>query len=354
MATGLDVQDYRRAQLALGPNGASQLQNTIEIGGGGGGAGVGGTISTNITTVGAGTLTAAALIGGVIVRTGSTGAFTDTTATAAALAAAVPSFTAGMSWLVDIQNKTAFAETLAAGAGVTLSGPTIIPPLSTATFLLTLTSATAATLQGIGVATTFSTREIDNTVTTGTGTMVSGAMEGAELVTLTASGQAAITLTTRTAAQIQANVPNWQVGQSYRLRIINNNTGVLTTAGGSNVTMTSTIPPNYYADYNVVFTSATAITATQITSSPLSALPAAKFTSLNVTTGTLAAGAASGSAFVSLLSINATPGVQAMRTPAQILADTPGLVIGQSYVLQIGNQGQGRSRWRRIRGWASR
>lgn len=113
---------------------------------------------------------------------------------------------------------------------------------------------------------------LDNTVTTGTGAMVAGAMEGAEFVTLNASGQAAITLTTRTAAQIQAQVPGWKIGQTYRLRIVNKNTGTLTTAGGSNVTMTSTILANHYADYTVLFATATTITVAQVTIAPVSAL----------------------------------------------------------------------------------
>jgi hypothetical protein len=71
------------------------------------------------------------------------------------------------------------------------------------------------------------------------------------------------------------------------------------------------------------------------------ALPPAKFTSISVTTGTLAAGNASGAQIVYLLSTGATPGSQAMRTPAQILADTPGLTVGQSYTLRVLNTGAG-------------
>lgn len=71
------------------------------------------------------------------------------------------------------------------------------------------------------------------------------------------------------------------------------------------------------------------------------ALPPAKFSSINVTTGTLAAGNASGAQITYLASTNATPGSQAMRTPAQILADTPGLTVGQSYTLRVLNTGAG-------------
>lgn len=393
VATAFTAAERRALELAcLSPHAAELIDAAVENsgGGGGGGFGIGGAANTNITTVGAGTLTAASLIGGVITRSGPTASYTDTTATAAQLAAAVPEFTAGMSWTVVIKNTVAFAETLTGGTGVTLSGQTIVPPLSVGTFLVTLSSATAATMRGIsmspmttasqlvntadttigaatlsaaamagrtitrsgstaaytdttetaaniiaaipnaqigsswmltikntvafletltggtgvtisGISTvpplsavtflmtytaantitmvgiaeeslTIIAETLDNTVVTGTGTMVSGAMEGARFVSLTASGQAAITLTTRTAAQIQANVPNFQVGQTYRLRIINTNTGTLTTAGGSNVTMTSTIPSNHYADYTVTFATSTTITTSQVTVAPISAL----------------------------------------------------------------------------------
>ena len=70
-------------------------------------------------------------------------------------------------------------------------------------------------------------------------------------------------------------------------------------------------------------------------------LPYAQFKTINVTTGTLSANDASGAAFCSLLSTNATPGSQAMRTPAQVLSDSPGLLVGSSYVLMITNTGAG-------------
>ena len=109
-------------------------------------------INTAITTVGAGTLTAAALVGGIITRSGSTAAYTDTTATAALIIAALPAGAAtGYSWTVKIKNTVAFAETIAAGTTVTLTGQTIIPPNSVGEFLLTMTSATAVSMVGIAM-----------------------------------------------------------------------------------------------------------------------------------------------------------------------------------------------------------
>ena len=70
-------------------------------------------------------------------------------------------------------------------------------------------------------------------------------------------------------------------------------------------------------------------------------LPPVKLTTLNATTGTLAAGVGSGAGMTIIKSTNATPGAQLMRTPAQVLTDTPGLAVGSTYLLRIVNTGAG-------------
>lgn len=92
------------------------------------------------------------------------------------------------------------------------------------------------------------------------GTLALGNMEGAQWVTLATSGATA--MTTRTAAQIIANIPNFQVGNSYILRVYNTNAGTLTLTGGTGVTITgtATIATNVYRDYNVSMTGAATIT----------------------------------------------------------------------------------------------
>jgi len=77
-----------------------------------------------IATVGAGTLTAAAIATGIIYRTGPTGAYTDTTDTAANILTAL----AGNAWAAEVVtgttirllyvNSVAYAMTLAYGSGV--------------------------------------------------------------------------------------------------------------------------------------------------------------------------------------------------------------------------------------------
>ena len=82
-----------------------------------------------ITTVGNGTWTAAAIASGIINRTGPTGAFTDTTDTAANILAAIcgsanynganyPDVVNGTSFRVLVKNTVAYAGTFAAGTGV--------------------------------------------------------------------------------------------------------------------------------------------------------------------------------------------------------------------------------------------
>lgn len=102
--------------------------------------------TTALTTVGAGTITAAGIVAGVTLRSGSTSAFTDTTDTAAAIIAAASGSVIGSSWSYIYVNNTVALATLAAGSGVTLTGAVPVPPNSSATFLATYTGAGAVSL----------------------------------------------------------------------------------------------------------------------------------------------------------------------------------------------------------------
>lgn len=114
--------------------------------------GPGPVVDTPITTVGAGTLTAAAIVGGIITRTGSTAAFSDATDTAANIIAALPNSGVGETWWLTINNETAFAETLTNGSGVTLSGLAgPIPGNSSAMALCTYTSAGAVGIDIVAI-----------------------------------------------------------------------------------------------------------------------------------------------------------------------------------------------------------
>lgn len=120
------------------------------------GVGYDGGANTAITTAGNGTLTGAALASQVVTRSGPTGAYTDTTDTAANIIKAIPNgglpVVVGTSWIVHVINSVAFVLTLAAGTGVTLSGTTSVSASSTRAYLVTVTGVGASptvTIQGL-------------------------------------------------------------------------------------------------------------------------------------------------------------------------------------------------------------
>jgi hypothetical protein len=72
------------------------------------------------------------------------------------------------------------------------------------------------------------------------------------------------------------------------------------------------------------------------------ALPSTKLTTLNATTGSLPAGAITGADVVTLISSNAVPGAQLVRSAAAMLGDIgAGVGAGYSYRLTILNTGAG-------------
>lgn len=215
-------------------------------------------LNTAITTAGAGTLTAAAIVGGVITRTGPTAAVNDTVDTAANIIAAKPGLQIGDSWEMIIKNLTAFPITVVTATGVTLSGQVIIPALCVARFLVTVASATTVTIQGlsIGNVTEFPANQY-STSASGAFTPTVAQHVGSQLVVLNLTGTSG-NLTTETAANIIAAMPNAQIGQSYRLRIISVGSGTWTVLAGSGVTITgtATIAINTWREYIVTYTAA--------------------------------------------------------------------------------------------------
>ena len=77
---------------------------------------------TALATVGAGTLTAAMLLSGLIMRTGPTGNYADTTPTAAQIVAAMDNPQIGDSFDFIHVNGVAYICTFTAGNGITLAG----------------------------------------------------------------------------------------------------------------------------------------------------------------------------------------------------------------------------------------
>jgi hypothetical protein len=107
---------------------------------------------TTLSTAGNETLTAAQLLGGLILRDPNGGARTDTLPTAALLVAALPGYQIGDAFEFTIRNTADAAETItvAAGTGGTASGTMTIAQNNSKRFLLRIDSATAYTVYSLG------------------------------------------------------------------------------------------------------------------------------------------------------------------------------------------------------------
>lgn len=142
------LSDFLRRVLGIAtasPAAAKELADTVDAV-----TATGSTQSnTNISTAGAGTLSAAGIVGGIITRTGPTGNFSDGTDTAAAIIAALPAGAfVNQSWNVWVINNTPWQQTVTNGSGVTLTGLSpVIPANSTSEWLVTYTGAGAVTMQ---------------------------------------------------------------------------------------------------------------------------------------------------------------------------------------------------------------
>lgn len=115
-------------------------------------AGTSSLIFTALTTVGAGTITAAGIVGKATNRGGAQvgAAFTDTTDTAANIIALLPaSDGVGTAFQYTYVNNTNAVATLTGGTGVTVSGVTTVQANSWARFIVTYTAANTLTIVGV-------------------------------------------------------------------------------------------------------------------------------------------------------------------------------------------------------------
>jgi hypothetical protein len=227
-------------------------------------------VNTALTTVGAGAITAAALRGGTITRTGPTAAAADTTPTAAVLIAALPTGAkVGMAWMVRYVNQTAWPITITGDTGVTVSGTAIVPPFSVGEFLVTYATATTVTVYGIGSRSQLSLPPSKyTTAALEAATVAAGALTGAQVVHFENTGTTPAAITTRTAAQMFADIPNCYANLEYTLLVRNSSSGAntLTLTAGLNVTLTGTmtIAQNVTRVFNVKCVDATHFTITSM------------------------------------------------------------------------------------------
>lgn len=107
---------------------------------------------TGLATVGNGAISAAALLSGIINRTGPIAAYADTLPTADAVLAAAPTLNIGDSFTALIRNTVAFANTITTNTGMVLGSNTAIAASLVREFLFTvLSKGTASIFSGTTV-----------------------------------------------------------------------------------------------------------------------------------------------------------------------------------------------------------
>lgn len=223
-------------------------------------------VVTNITTVGNGTLTAAGLVGGEIVRTGPVAAFSDATAAASAIIAALPGAIVSSSFNVLIKNATAFTQTLTAGANVTLPLTVIIPAFSIANYVGTVATATTVSFVhidtvsiSVGANTTAPSVTAINTV--GAGLITAASFVGGLIQRTGSQSGTPFSDITDTATAIVAACANLvnKVGTGMLVEISNSTNAIQTITGGAGVTISgvASIPPNTISQFLLTYTAAT-------------------------------------------------------------------------------------------------
>lgn len=229
-------------------------------------------INTAITTVGNGSLTAAALLGGLITRTGPVAAYTDTTVSAAAIVTAIGQFSLGGTFPIKIKNGTAFAQTLAAGAGVTLPATNVVGPFQEVTMFGQIGGTAAAPTV---LFTHLGTGQISDSPTVGSPLSTALATVGAGVITAAminggiiarggAQANAAFADTTDTGTAIVAGNPGLigKIGASMLVWYENTTNANATIGGGVGVTVSgvTVVPAGCSALYLVTQTAANVLT----------------------------------------------------------------------------------------------
>jgi hypothetical protein len=206
--------------------------------------------NTALNTVGAGTVLAAGIVGGFVSRGGAQSgtAFTDTTDTAANIIAAMTPAAAGVNTVLlnsltfGYLNNTNAIATVTGGTGVTVSGVTSVPPGEWVEYLVAYSAAATVTMVGMamGPINALPPSKFSQNTTAGATTAAVGDLTGANSVNLQITAVGAANYTTRTAAQMIADMPNVLIGFSWEITIQNTSGGTVTVVGGTGVTVTGT------------------------------------------------------------------------------------------------------------------
>lgn len=228
-------------------------------------------ITTPITTVGNGVLTAAGLNGGLILRTGPVAAYTDTTATAAQIVAMFPAFVSGATFFFTLKNATSFLQTISGGTGVTLPATNVLGPWQEGEYFGTVGGTAASPTitvthiltTALGLPSSIGTPQLTAISTVGAGVITAAAINGGTLAR-TGTQTVAFADTTDTAANIVAGNPGLigKVGAAFIFYYGNTTTWPVTLSGGTGVTVSAitVIPAGSVAAYLVTQSATNTIT----------------------------------------------------------------------------------------------
>lgn len=236
-------------------------------------------VSTPITTVGNGIITAPSLIGSIIARTGPVAAFTDTTDDAPTILAQLPEFVLGSTFSFIYKNATAFSATLAGGASVTMSAQNIVGPWSEGEYYATWGGTSAApTLvithiltTAISLSPSIANPSAVTLATVSNGTILASNFLAGGTARTGSQSATPFTDTTDNATAIIAANPGLlgKIGTSIRYEYANLTNAVATLAGGTGVTVsqpggalasTAVIPAGMTAGFNLTYTAAGTLT----------------------------------------------------------------------------------------------
>lgn len=225
---------------------------------------------TALNTVGAATITAAGIAGGVTSRGGAQSAtpFTDTTPTAAMIIAQLPAGApVGTSFYWTYDNTTDAAATLSAALGVTLSGNSIIPGGQFTQYLVTKTAAATVTIASVfsGLLSPLPVAQYSVDTAQGTTLQVAG-LVGAQINNLALTGTTPATVQVGTAASLILAIPNARVGMTSMLNVRNAAATTTTLLGLTGVTIsgTATINPSVTRMFMMSVPTASTITLQNI------------------------------------------------------------------------------------------
>lgn len=277
------------------------------------------TVETVVSNTTGTTLTAAALTGGQINRSGPTAAYTDTTDTAAAIVNALPEFLVGEQFYVVFKNATIYPQTIAAGSGVTLPGTVLVPGLSESNYFATVGGTAASptvTFTHVGTTSIHTSQfvaapQATSLATVGNGTITAAGIFGGIVSRGGAQSATAFTDTTDIATNIIPLLAAGSavVGQSAFFIYQNTTNAPATIQGGTGVTVSGVtlVPANSSAQFLVTYTAAATVTmvGVGVTNNPI--------------LGTVTA---NGSTAVVVSNTAVSPGSQILLTPKTITGNT--------------------------------